>query len=168
MFRSHGRTGSHHIETANKSFHTFDNRMSAPTISLTVVLRCDNLYIVNCFLSIPGLLIIAAHRIEVPLSLHEPGFSLCRWEPKRLSDVLHKENLVFSLSSSSQPKARFYTRVNENDFLGMTVWQGKTDPTAEVLVVQIRHRDGDDWKTVGRMAVYRSSSGVYSKLPERK
>jgi len=71
------------------------------------------------------------------------------------------------LSSASQPKARFYNRINENDFLGMTVWQGKSDPAAEVIVVQVRRRTGDNWETVGRLAVYRTADGVYSKLPER-
>jgi hypothetical protein len=71
------------------------------------------------------------------------------------------------LSSASQPKARFHNRINENDFLGVTVWQGKSDPAAEVIVVQIRRRTGDSWETVGRLAVYRTAEGVYSKLPER-
>jgi hypothetical protein len=75
---------------------------------------------------------------------------------------------VTELSSISQPKARFYTRLSEQDYLGITVWSGKTDPTSEVIVVQLRRRDGDDWKTVGRLAVYRASNGTYSKLPERK
>lgn len=71
------------------------------------------------------------------------------------------------MSSTSQVRARFYTRVNENDFLGLTVWPGKSDPEAEVIVVQIRRREEDTWETVGRLAVYRSSNGTYSKLPER-
>jgi hypothetical protein len=75
---------------------------------------------------------------------------------------------VIDLSSKSQPKARFYSRLSEQDFLGLTVWQGKTDPTAEVIVVQLRRRTGDDWETVGRLAVYRTSDGTYSKLPERR
>ena len=72
------------------------------------------------------------------------------------------------MSSASIPKARFYTRINENDFLGITVWRGKTDQSAEVIVVQLRRRTGDDWETVGRLAVYRSSDGTYSQLPERR
>ncbi|MCW4020138.1 MAG: hypothetical protein NWF14_02770 [Candidatus Bathyarchaeota archaeon] len=71
------------------------------------------------------------------------------------------------MSSTSQPKARFYNRLSEQDFLGLTVWQGKTDPTAEVIVVQLRRKTGDDWETIGRLAVYRTSDGNYSKLPER-
>jgi len=39
------------------------------------------------------------------------------------------------MSSTSQPKGRFYTRINNNDFLGITIWAGKSDPTAEVIVV---------------------------------
>jgi len=71
------------------------------------------------------------------------------------------------LTPPSEPKARFYTRLNEQDFLGVTVWLGKTDPEAEVIVAQLRRRDGDNWETVGRLAVYRTSDGMYSKLPER-
>lgn len=76
--------------------------------------------------------------------------------------------MVIDLTSTSQPKARFYTRLNEQDYLGITVWPGKTDPNAEVIVVQLRRKDGDNWETVGRLAVYRTSEGTYSKLPERK
>lgn len=76
--------------------------------------------------------------------------------------------MVIDLTLTSQPKARFYTRLNEQDYLGVTVWPGKTDPNAEVIVVQLRRKDGDNWETVGRLAVYRTSDGTYSKLPERK
>jgi hypothetical protein len=72
------------------------------------------------------------------------------------------------LSSTSKPKERFYSRLNEQDYLGLTIWAGKTDPNAEVLTVQLRRREGDNWETIGRLAVYRSSNGVYSKLPERQ
>ncbi|GAF90547.1 unnamed protein product [marine sediment metagenome] len=71
------------------------------------------------------------------------------------------------MSSYNPPKGRFYTRINEQDFLGLTVWPGKSDPTAEVLVVQLRRRNGDNWETVGRLAIYRTPDGTYSKLPER-
>jgi len=73
-----------------------------------------------------------------------------------------------SSSQPKQPKARFYTRLNERDYLGITVWSGKTDPEAEVIVIQLRKRDGDNWETVGKLAVYRTSDGIFSKLPERK
>jgi hypothetical protein len=72
-----------------------------------------------------------------------------------------------NMSSYTPPKGRFYSKINENDFLGLTVWAGKTDPNAEVLVIQLRRRDEDNWETIGRLAVYRTSNGTYSKLPER-
>ena len=53
------------------------------------------------------------------------------------------------------------------DYLSLTVWPGKTDPTAEVLTVQVRHQSGQDWETAGRLAVYRTTDGKYSQLPER-
>jgi hypothetical protein len=70
--------------------------------------------------------------------------------------------------TSSQPKARFYTRINEQDYLGVTVWPGKSDPAAEVITLQLRRNDGENWETIGRLAVYRSSDGTYKKLPERQ
>ena len=72
------------------------------------------------------------------------------------------------MSPPSQPKGRFYTRLNDQDFLGLTIWPGRTDPSAEVIVVQLRRREGDNWETIGRLAVYRTSDGNYSKLPERQ
>ncbi|MDH5795238.1 MAG: hypothetical protein OEZ24_03930 [Candidatus Bathyarchaeota archaeon] len=75
---------------------------------------------------------------------------------------------MIDLSLKSQPKARFSTRLDEQDFLNLAVWPGRTDPTAEIIVVQLRRRTGDDWETTARLAVYRSSDGTYSKLPERR
>ena len=70
--------------------------------------------------------------------------------------------------SKSQPKARFYKRVNEQDYLGLTVWPGKADPSAEVLTIQLRRNIEDNWETVARLAVYRSPDGKYTELPERR
>ena len=50
--------------------------------------------------------------------------------------------------SPSQPKARFYTRINEKDYLGVTVWPGKADPSAEVITLQLRRNEGDNWETI--------------------
>jgi hypothetical protein len=75
---------------------------------------------------------------------------------------------MIKMASTSQPKGRFHTRLNEQDYLGLTIWAGKKDPTAEVVVAQLRRRDGDNWETVGRLAVYRTPDGTYSELPERK
>ena len=72
------------------------------------------------------------------------------------------------MSVRSQPKARLKTKLSNGDFLTLTVWPGKKDPTAEVIQVQIRHLSGDSWETVGRLAVYRTADGNYSQLPERR
>ena len=71
------------------------------------------------------------------------------------------------MSVPSQPKASFRNRLDNGDFLTLTVWAGKADPTAEVITVQIRHLNGDIWETVGRLAAYRTAEGKYSQLPER-
>ena len=70
--------------------------------------------------------------------------------------------------SPSQPKARFNRRINEQDFLGITVWPTKADPTAEVIAIQISRNNGENWETVARLAVYRSTDGKYTELPERQ
>ena len=72
------------------------------------------------------------------------------------------------MSTRSQPKARLKTRLANGDFLTLTVWSGKSDPTAEVVTVQIRHLSGENWETVGRLAAYRTADGGYSQLPERR
>jgi len=53
------------------------------------------------------------------------------------------------------------------DYLSLTVWPGKSDPTAEVLTVQVRHQTSQGWETFARLAVYRTADGRYSQLPEK-
>ena len=71
------------------------------------------------------------------------------------------------MSIRSQPKASFRTRLQNGDFLTLTVWAGKSDPTAEIVTAQIRHLSGDTWETLGKLAAYRTAEGNYSQLPER-
>jgi hypothetical protein len=72
------------------------------------------------------------------------------------------------MSVPSHPKASFRNRLDNGDFLTLTVWAGKADPKAEVLTVQIRRLNGDVWETVSRLAAYRTADGNYSQLPERR
>ena len=72
------------------------------------------------------------------------------------------------MAEKTVPKARFSTKLPNGDFLGITIWPGKTDPTAEVVTVQIRHPTGADWETTARIALYRTSDGRYSLLPEKR
>src|SRR5436309_13276340 len=71
------------------------------------------------------------------------------------------------MSEKQTPKARFSTKLPNGDFLGVTIWQGKTDPNAEVVTVQSRHPTGEGWETTARIARYRTPDGKYSLLPER-
>ena len=59
-------------------------------------------------------------------------------------------------------------RISEQDYLNLTVWSGKADPSAEVIVAQLSRNDGEKWETVARLAVYRASDGYYKQLPERQ
>ena len=72
------------------------------------------------------------------------------------------------MSTVQKYKARFNTRLPNGDFLGVTIWPGKSDPNAEVVTVQIRHQAGEGWETTGRIAIYRTPDGRYSLLPERQ
>jgi hypothetical protein len=74
---------------------------------------------------------------------------------------------VSSMSVPSHPKVSFRNRLDNGDFLSLTVWAGKSDPKAEVLTVQVHRLKGDVWETVGRLAAYRTADGNYSQLPER-
>jgi hypothetical protein len=71
------------------------------------------------------------------------------------------------MAEKQTPKARFTTKLPNGDFLGITIWPGKSEPSAEVVTVQIRHPTGDSWETTARIALYRTPDGKYSLLPER-
>ena len=70
-------------------------------------------------------------------------------------------------SGKSKPKARFSTRLPNGDYLQIAVWPGKSDPAAEVVNVQVRHMSGEQWETLGKLAVYRAKDGSYTQLPDR-
>jgi hypothetical protein len=72
------------------------------------------------------------------------------------------------MEKRNYPKARFSTRLSTGEFLNMSVWQGKSDPKSEVIRVEIRKLEKDTWQSVARIAVYRTSEGNYSQLPDRR
>ncbi len=65
------------------------------------------------------------------------------------------------------PKARFSKRVGEGEYLTFTVWRGKAHPEDEIIRVQLRKRQGDQWSTEYEMSVYRTSNGTYTELRPR-
>jgi hypothetical protein len=71
------------------------------------------------------------------------------------------------LEKRNYPKARFSTRLPTGEFLNLSIWQGKSDPNAEVLRVELRKLEKDTWQSVARIAVYRTADGKYSQLPDR-
>lgn len=87
---------------------------------------------------------------------------------KDTSSVLDASSTEVKGMRPRPPKASFRIRLNETDNLQLAIWSGKKDPDAEVIVAKIQSRQGDDWKNIGRIAVYRSSDGEFSQLPERK
>ena len=66
-----------------------------------------------------------------------------------------------------RPKASFSARLPNDDYLNVSVWPGKTDPTADQLTIQVRHLSGEQWETIARIALYRTREGEYRQLPER-
>ena len=74
----------------------------------------------------------------------------------------------------SNPKFRANRDLNEPTItkeavLSFTVWQGKKEPEAEVLEVQIRQPQAEGmWGTTHRLSIYRTPQGEYRELPERR
>jgi len=77
-----------------------------------------------------------------------------------------REEEAWPMSEKSRPKYSFSKRLEGGEFLDMAGWPGKSNPEDEVLSVQLRKFDGS-WKTVARLALYRTKDGTYSELPER-
>ncbi len=71
------------------------------------------------------------------------------------------------MEKRNYPKARFSSRLPSGEFLNLSIWQGKSDPNAEVLRVELRRLEKDTWQSVARIAVYRTADGKYSQLPDR-
>ena len=70
------------------------------------------------------------------------------------------------MSEKSSPKFSFSKKLGGGEFLNVAVWPGRSNPEDEVVSVQLRKFDGN-WKTLGRLALYRTREGAYSELPER-
>jgi len=70
--------------------------------------------------------------------------------------------------SLPKPKASYRIRLPDGDYLTFASFETKKDPTAEVITVQLRRLEGDDWKTVEQITVYRAPDGTYSQIRGRK
>ena len=67
-----------------------------------------------------------------------------------------------------RPKESFRIRLDDGRTLSIAVFPTKKDPTAEVISVQLADYKDEKWETLGKIAVYRSPEGNYSKLPDRE
>ena len=70
------------------------------------------------------------------------------------------------MSEKNRPKYSFSKKLEGGEFLNFAIWPGRSNPEDEVVSVQLRKYDGS-WKTLGRLALYRTREGAYSELPER-
>jgi len=73
------------------------------------------------------------------------------------------------VQKTNQPKARFSARLPSGEFLNLSVWQGKSDPKSEIIRAEVRGLNKQqEWQTVARIALFRTSDGRYSQLPDRR
>jgi len=64
-----------------------------------------------------------------------------------------------------EPKARFSKKVNESDYLNVTVFNGKKHPEDEVIRVGVSKKvDAGQWKTEYEMTLYRTKDGKYMEM----
>ena len=67
-----------------------------------------------------------------------------------------------------KPKESFRLPLPDGRNLSIAIFPTRNDPEAEVISVQVSRRTEDNWETEGRIAVYRSREGYYSRLPDRE
>ncbi len=72
------------------------------------------------------------------------------------------------LMDMGKPKYSFRVPLPDGSNLSLAVFATRNDPAAEVISVQVTRLVGDSWVTNARLAVYRSSEGNYSQLPDRQ
>ncbi len=70
------------------------------------------------------------------------------------------------MSGKNRPKYSFSKKIDQGEFLNVAVWPGRSKPEDEVVSIQFRKFDGS-WKTISRLALYRTKEGTYSELPEK-
>jgi hypothetical protein len=67
-----------------------------------------------------------------------------------------------------RPKDAFRIRLDDGKTLSIAIFPTKKDPKAEVISVQLQNYSEEKWETIGKIAIYRSPEGNYSKLPDRE
>ena len=67
-----------------------------------------------------------------------------------------------------RPKESFRIPLGDGKTLSVAIFPTKKDPKAEVISVQVQQYKDEKWETIGKIAVYRSPEGNYSRLPDRE
>ncbi len=67
-----------------------------------------------------------------------------------------------------RPKESFRIPLGDGKTLSVAIFPTKKDPKAEVISVQVQQYNDEKWETIGKIAVYRSPEGNYSRLPDRE
>ena len=66
-----------------------------------------------------------------------------------------------------RPKESFRIPLGDGKTLSVAIFPTKKDPKAEVISVQVQKYEDEKWENIGKIAVYRSPEGNYSRLPDR-
>ena len=67
-----------------------------------------------------------------------------------------------------RPKESFRMPLGDGKTLSVAIFPTKKDPKAEVISVQVQQYSDEIWENVGKIAIYRSPEGNYSRLPDRE
>jgi hypothetical protein len=67
-----------------------------------------------------------------------------------------------------RPKESFRMPLGDGKTLSVAIFPTKKDPKAEVISVQVQQYSDEKWENVGKIAIYRSPEGNYSRLPDRE
>ena len=66
-----------------------------------------------------------------------------------------------------RPKESFRIPLGDGKTLSVAIFPTRKDPRAEVISVQVQKYEDEKWENIGKIAVYRSPEGNYSRLPYR-
>ena len=66
-----------------------------------------------------------------------------------------------------RPKESFRIPLGDGKTLSVAIFPTRKDPRAEVISVQVQKYEDEKWENIGKIAVYRSPEGNYSRLPDR-
>jgi len=94
-----------------------------------------------------------------------PKYNQVNFLDKRFKQTPYKEKTGRTMG---RPKESFRIPLGDGKTLSGAIFTTKKDPKAEVISVQVQQYEDEKWETIGKIAVYRSPEGNYSRLPDRE